>query len=264
MADNVSAGTSHVASIPTDDTGAPRVKSLITIARRGMRVLGTQTSDTVEKTALEGVARGIADLNMNQMFDFRLTKDTDVTLVEGQAEYDLPEQSYGVRECLLVDSAKSPEETLPLSALDWDQLQRMYNQGDKGTPYHWIVRDVWVNKKVQLYPVPTASAADKYVLRVWYSRRVQSPALNDPNIEIEGPEELTEVLVSYVRYHLLMTYAQDNRFAIGQAYAEYRDQRDAIKGAENRTKAGDFRIRPAGFAMGRSGRASGWPTRWSR
>jgi len=262
LADQVSARTSNVASIPTDDTGAPRVKSLITLARRGMRILGTQTSDTVEKTALEGVLRGIADINMNQLFDFRLTKDTDITLVENTSEYTLPNGSYAIRECVLVDDSKTPEHTRPLSALDWDQLQRLYDQGNTGEPAHWVTRDVWVNGKVQVYPIPDEGAASKYKLRVWYVQRVQAPSINDPNIEIEGPEELTEVIISYVRYHLLMTYDRENRFAIGQAYSEYRDQRDAIKGAENRTKAGDFRIQPMGFSMGRSGRRVGWPTNW--
>lgn len=262
MADAVSAKTSNVASIPTDSTGAPRAKSLITIARRGMRILGTQSNDTVEKTALEGVARGIADLNMNQLFDFRLTKDSDVTIVEDQTEYIIPSEAFSVRECVLVDDSETPERTVPLAALDWDQWQRLYDQGSTGNPQHWIVRDVWKNRRVSLWPVPDASTAANYKLRIWYQERVENPALNDPNIEIEGPVELTEVLVSYVRYHLLMTYDRDNRFAIGQCYSEYRDQRDALKGAENRTKGADLRIRPGGFRMGSSGRRRGWPTNY--
>ena len=226
-----------------------------------MRILGTQDDRTVEQTALEGVQRAVNDINLSHMFDFTMTVQTDVTLVEGQLEYTLPSDLFAPRELLLVNDAESPVETAPLVALDWDQFQRLYNQGGKGHPVNWLVRDAWTQRRVQVWPAPDASAAAKYKLRVFYYKRVTNPSLTDPNVQIEGPRELAEIIVSYVRYHLLMTYDRDNRFAIGQCYAEYKQQLNALKATENQTKAAAPRIRVEGLRGGIS-RLRSWPVRW--
>ena len=249
MADHVTQGFN--ASLPTDDTGTPRIRSLITLAKRGMRILGSQDDETVKQIALEGVQRAVSDVNLSQLFDFTVTKTTDTPLVENQSEYSLPQFCYAPREMLLVDDSETPEETRPLRALDWDQFQRMYQQGDTGHPDHWIIRDAWIDKSVLLWPVPDAEAASRWKLRQFYHERVQNPPLNDELLEIAGPEELAEVIISYVRYHLLMNFERENSFAIRQAYGEYKTQLQDLKGAENRTKGADLKIRMDGFRTGR-------------
>lgn len=261
MSDVNGANSANTIHVPTDDTGSPKIRSLGTLARRGMRILGTQTDKTVYETALEGVERAVSDINMNHLFDFTTTVQTDTTLVEDQLEYELPSDLYAPREMLLVKASETPDETRPLVALDWDQFQRLFNQGGTGIPQYWLVRDAWIKRAVEVWPAPDAAAVNDYVLRMFYHKRITSPPLNDENVQIAGPKELAEVIVSYVRYHLLMTYDRDNRFAIGQTYAEYKQQLGNLKGAENRTKAAAPRIRIEGM-RGSVNRLRGWPVRW--
>ena len=242
MAD-IPAVTGASIHVPTDDTGTPTIQSMITLARRGMRILGTQSDPTIETTALESVQRAVSDINLRCSFDFTITVETDITFVEGQREYNLPSSIFRIKEIALVDATETPERVYPLRYVDWDQLQRLYDQQGTGTPTHWTSRDVFRAKTFELHAAPDSASVDNFKARVWYHQRVERPPLNDPLIEIAGPAELAEVIISYVRYNLLMIYDSENDRRMRMAYQEYRDQLVGLQGSEKRSRPGGAQIK---------------------
>jgi hypothetical protein len=240
-------------NVPTDDLGTPSTLAMLTIARRAMRVIGTQTDAAVTKTALECIQDAVNDANIRNKFDWTIGVDTDVTLVEGQREYDIPSSAFTLKELVLVDFAESPERILPLGYLDWDQLQRFYIQSSTGHPVYWSARDVFMNRKVELAVAPDAATASKYRLRIYYHKAIVSPPVNDPSVQISAPAVVSTVIQRYVEYRLLMIYGEPNDGRRRDIYREYRDLLNQLKGMENRSRPGADRFIMPGVRQNSSG-----------
>jgi len=252
MAD-VPAISGSTLNVPTTDLGTPSTLSMITIARRAMRVVGTQTDSGVTATALEAVQDCINDVNIRNSFDWTVTRDTDVTLVEGEREYSIPDGAFSLKELVLVDDSETPEKIIPLGYIDWDQLQRFFVQEDTGEPSYWSARDVFFDRKVQLAKPPDASTAANLKLRIWYRTAIERPPVNDPNIAISAPGVVSTVIQRYVEYRLLTVYSEPNDSRRRDTYREYRDLLNNLKGMENRSRPGGPQMRLNVPQMGMTG-----------
>lgn len=261
MADIPNAGGSTI-NVGTADTGVPSTLALITIARRAMRILGTQSAKDVEQAALESIQNCVDDINIRNVFDWTIAKDTDVTLVLDQREYDIPDNAFGLKELVLVRSGETPEEIYPLGYLDWDQLQRMFHQKENGFPRYWSARDVFLDRKVELANPPDQATIDKgWKLRIYYRTAIVRPPVNDPTIAIDAPTVVSLVIQKYVQYQLLLLYGEPNDSRRRDVYREYRDLLTTLKGMENRSRPGNDQFRMPGVQMGRTGYDSrrSWP-----
>lgn len=252
MAD-VPATSGSSINVPTTDLGTPSTLSLITLARRAMRVVGTQSDSGVTATALEAVQDAVNDVNIRNSFDWTVTRDTDTTLVENQREYDIPDGAFALKELGLVDDSETPERILPLGYIDWDQLQRFFVQEGAGLSQYWSARDVFFDRTVQLAKPPDAATAERYKLRIWYRTAIERPPVNDPTIQINAPSVVSTVIQRYVEYRLLTVYSEPNDTRRRDVYREYRDLLNNLKGMENRSRPGGPQFRLAVPQQGSTG-----------
>lgn len=108
---------------------------------------------------------------------------TNLVLVSGQAEYELPRRTVAgsVRTALLVSS--SPANKVPLEFAEIDKVER-WGQAT-GIPQYYAVR----SNRVVLYPTPTATVAGQYTLRLPMLVRPARLALVDDCAEITATGE---------------------------------------------------------------------------
>jgi hypothetical protein len=240
--------------------------SMVTIAKRAMRIVGSQSDPVILQTALEAIQEAANDINLRNSFDWTIQQADDIPLIENQRDYSLPQDLMGIKEVVLVKTSESPEEILPIGYIDWDQLQRIFYQHNTSHPIYWTARDIVTDRQVQVAPAPDAAAAADWKLRIYYRVGVDRPSTNDSTAVIEGPVMLGTILQRYAEYRLLSLYDRDNDFLIRQSYREYRDMVAALRGFENRSRPGTNQMRLQGVhqnATGRLGRHGGL-RRWGR
>lgn len=260
MADIPTGGGSTI-HVGTTDTGTPSTLSLITIAKRAMRVVGTQTDRGVQMVALEAIQDCINETNIRRAFDWTVTKDTDVTLVADQREYSIPDGAFGVKELVLVKDSETPEEIVPLGYIDWDQLQRFFRQHRSSFPLYWSARDVFMDRKVELAnPPDSGTVSEGWKLRIYYRTAISRPPINDTLLQINGPEVLSTCIQRYVEYRLHVVYSEPHDPRRREAYREYRDLLNGLGGMENRARPGSAQLRLHGALQGATGYYSrhGW------
>lgn len=252
MAD-IPADAGSTINVPTTTTGTPTTLAPATIAKRAMRVVGTQTDPEVLQTALEAVQDCVNDMNIRATFDFTIANDTDVTLVEDQRDYAIPDSAFGLKELVLVKQGTTPEEIIPLGHLDWDQLNRFFHQEGNGRPIYWSAKDVFLDRNVTLSRAPDGPTATDYKLRIYYHAAIDSPPVNDSSIGINAPAQLATAIQRYVEYRLLTVYGEPNDGRRRDAYREYRDVVNGLRGMENRSRPGGPQMRLVGFTQGSTG-----------
>lgn len=249
-----------VINVPTTSTGTASTLAIITIVKRAMRIVGSFGDAVVEATGLEALQDCINDITIRNSFDFTTTKDTEIPLIEDQREYSIPDAAFGLKELVLVKESETPEDIRPLGYIDWDQLQRLFFQSGSGRPAYWTARDVFFDRKVQLIRPPDATTALDWKLRIWYHTAIPRPPVNDKFATIAAPEVVSTLIQRYVEYRLLTVYGDPNDPRRREAYRDYRDLLNNLRGMENRSRPGGHQIRPQGMVMGRTGfNGRRWP-----
>lgn len=246
--------------IPTEDTGVPSTLAVVSIVQRACRIVGSYADKVVRETGFEAFQDCINDMNIREKFDFTTAKDTDQTLVVDQREYSIPASALSIKEVVLVDDTETPEEIRPLGYIDWDQNQRLFRQAGSGYPTFWTARDLFFDRKIELMRAPDQTTVDRYKLRIWYHLALEAPPVNDINITIRAPRQVSTIIQRYIEYRLLITFAPEDVARRREVRAEYVSMKNALKGMETRSRPGGSQIRPQGISVNLSGgRTRRWP-----
>ena len=250
-----------VINVPTTDTGTPSTLAVITIVKRAMRIVGSFSDPVVKQVALEEFQNCINDTNIRNTFDFMTAKDTDVTLVEDQREYAIPDSAFALKALVLVKDTETPEEIRPLGYLDWDQQQRLFLQAGSGFSSYWSARDIFFDRKVELARPPNeAMVSDGWKLRIWYMAALQTPPINDENIAISAPIQVSTGIQRYLEWRLLTVFGDPRDPRRREAHHEWDRFFKSLKGMENRSRPGGPQIRPQGMVEGNTGfNGRRWP-----
>jgi len=195
------------------------------------RFIGGESQSAVLDEAGRGIIRGIHDINMRHLFEFGSEKQSDAALVATDPTYALPNDVFGVREIQLIDSDSAVYRTLDY--LEWgDFNRRVAQQDDTGTPTIWTVQNSFDDLEVHVYPVPDASAAADYTLRIFNYTRIAAPS-SDGDV-IVAPIELNDVLCTYGEYHISMWDNKTNVAVWDHKLRHYKDKLMAFKGMDAR------------------------------
>lgn len=195
------------------------------------RVIDGEDQPAILSEAGRGIRRGILDINMRHLFDFGSEVQTDVNLTSGTAAYALQTDFYVMRSVQLINSDGDVHATL--QKIDWDRFNALLSkQGDSGVPTSYSAQSAFSDATISLYPVPDASAATDYDLRIVHYKRISRPSA-DTDV-IAAPQELSDVLCTYGEYHVLF-WRNDPRWQ--QKYNEYRDKLQMFR--QMRERVGD-------------------------
>lgn len=200
---------------------------------------------TIETLAGTGIQSGIDDINMRSDFEFGRSTPAAANMTADQNYIDLTTAGFAshtdiyknghISSVQLIDKATSePYRTLEFR--EWEAFQQAVQDQDlDGVPYFWTVENLWVDKKVYIYPEPDAAAAADYQVRFTYFKRIAQPSLDADTIE--APRELLDVLIAYGRWWLLFHRKQESVAAWRFAWGQYTDKLTAYKAARGRKPA---------------------------
>lgn len=247
--------------VPTTDLGTPGTMAIITIAKQAMRILNAQSDPTVKQVAFEALQNCLRDVNIRNAFNFTVANDTDITLVQNQREYGIPDSAWTLKALGLVrQDGATPERLYPLGFIDWDQAQALFSWEDVGVPNFWCSEDVFMKRTVILPTAPSETAAADFKLRIWYLQGIPRPAINDEMITIAGPDVLSLIIQTYIEYRLLEVFGEPNDPRTNRKWVQYRDLLAQLRGLETRSQPGLNQIRLAQPQINSVGRNSrrGW------
>ena len=182
----------------------------------------------IEALCERALNRTLTDINLRHKFTFTRAEQSAEALVEDDQTYTLDDDFFAIERIqLLTASTGLPARTLKY--IPWQQYQQLVGaQIDKGTPEYWSVRSGHFDETFYVYPIPNSAAAADYTVRATKLRRIitlgGSSVLNNPEDQIDAPEEFGEVLISGAEFYMLFWRERQDRGAWGAALSLYRDK----------------------------------------
>lgn len=214
--------------------------SISDLKKRIARAVGGQEDNEVLQLSYDAIREVVDDINIRHHFDFTTAVAADIDLVADTIEYTLPTDFFGMRSVQLVRATGGDDDGIVrnLEWWDWEQHnQFVEDQRSEGTPNRYTIRDAHTNAKIIVYPIPMASDATNYDIRITYLKPISVPA-DSPTVTISAPRQLTAVLLAYGRYHVIkMRYPeQDSRWK--HEYGLYLDRLNAFSGNQQENVGG--------------------------
>ena len=200
---------------------------------------------------LDALNQAIKELNGRSPLWSFLRKTQSVTLVDGTATYDLNSDFNKESKAVLIDSDSN--EFAPLLYYDWEAFQSFAKkQSRTGRPGVYTFKSVYLQGKVEFYPVPDAGAATDFTVDLTYYLRL-GDCTDSETSYIATPSETEPWLVT--RSQALMAQIKDpQRFIIFQADASRLWKQLIAYDTRHHDDASDrFRLRgvssPTGFNL---------------
>jgi hypothetical protein len=136
--------------------------------------------------------------------------NTSLTLISGQAAYDLPERHIATIRVSLPTGVLYPATTMEIEARDSDFATT------SGTPTHWYNDKIGMNA-LRLYPVPNSSGA---VITVVYYQYAEGLDTDGFNTDIPTPNVMSDLLDYEVLSEL---YAQESDLQIPESAKQLKE-----------------------------------------
>lgn len=230
------------------------------VARLIMRAVGTQNSSIIKQIALEGLVAGIAEFKAQYHFKFLEGAELEIPLVDDQQEYALDATTFAIRNVRMTDHTNADHlRDIRIHHMIYDQLVREYDMSGKSKyPQYWAVKNLQTSKYILVWGTPD-TPGDVRLTVEWLTEMAAPTFDQGTALVLEGaPDNLLEALISYGKYHLVLTREPDKERVWGHHFAQAWKKIGRAKGQENRESGGPMQMIPAGFrSRGRTGRGPG-------
>jgi hypothetical protein len=193
--------------IASSGTQQPQVDTFGDLKSCVAKTLNSENQPKILSLAGDGINRAILWTNLNHKFRFGSKQSSDTALVDGTQAVSLASDFWAIQEVQLIDTDSKVAATLEY--LPWGQFNVLeQTQTATGQPVYWTSRNTFDDNQILLYPVPDATAAADYTVRVTYYERIQRPT-SDSDI-IDAPQELGLVLCTYAEGYVLFVRDRTN------------------------------------------------------
>lgn len=168
----------------------------------------------------KAINRIVRKMNLARSYNFNRVQSTDVPLVSGTATYAIPESALVVDEVQLINT--DGEVAATLDWYPWDGFnERVGLQNATGVPRWWTIYNRTRLGQILLYATPDDDAASDYTLRMHTKYAISE--LSDSTDQLNGPAQLSEVLVTGAEFLMLYWRERKNPAAWGSAERRFEE-----------------------------------------